>query len=294
MNKNINKIFEEEKISVIIPVYNGAKFIDACLENIISQTYKNLEIICINDGSKDDTLEKLENWSKKDKRIIVLTQENKGLGAARNAGIRKASGKYIGFIDVDDKINFSYYEDLYKSIKKYQADIAQGSIKNIDEKKKEILCETFISRFKQQKNGCSVNKLYKADFLKKNKIYFREGLIWEDNIFTLKICAFAQKLCLVPRAVYYYTENRNSLSRSSKTLEKRKKDSLIAIREILDFIKPYQDKQISKLVRNFIINNLVLWEFLEDKEYRATINNLLGGKVFVNKFFLSIFKKLRI
>ena len=102
----------EPKVSVIVPVYNLEDYIERCVESIISQTYTNIEIILINDGSVDSSLEKCMEYAKKDNRIIVLDQKNKGVSAARNLGLDKATGKYVTFVDGDDCIHGKYIEIL--------------------------------------------------------------------------------------------------------------------------------------------------------------------------------------
>lgn len=105
------------KISVVVPVYNVEKYIGQCLDSILGQTLKDIEIICINDGSKDNTLEILKDYAQKDSRIILIDKENEGLSKARNQGTEIASGEYISFIDSDDWIDENYLEALYNAAK---------------------------------------------------------------------------------------------------------------------------------------------------------------------------------
>lgn len=112
-------------ISVIIPVYNGEKYIKRCINSLINQTYKNIEIIIINDGSKDNSINIIKEISEKDKRIIIIDKENQGVSIARNAGIEKASGDYIMFVDVDDWVKTNMIEQMYKVIKKENVDIVK-------------------------------------------------------------------------------------------------------------------------------------------------------------------------
>ena len=124
----------EEKISVIVPVYNVEKYLEECLLSIINQSYKNLEIICVNDGSTDNCAKILEEFAIKDPRIVVLTQKNQGLSAARNIGIRASTGAYISFIDSDDYISEDFYLELYSILKDHNADIAWANINYVNEK----------------------------------------------------------------------------------------------------------------------------------------------------------------
>ena len=120
------------KISIIIPVYNSEKFVSRCLDHLLNQTYQNFEIICINDGSKDNSLSILKEYSKKDNRIIVLNQENKGIARTRNIGIKKASGDYIMFVDNDDYMESDYLETYAKNAIDGDYDIVIGGYRRID------------------------------------------------------------------------------------------------------------------------------------------------------------------
>ena len=117
------------KISVIIPVYNVEKYLRRCLDSVINQTFRDLEIICVNDGSTADSLHIFEEYKKQDDRIILLNQENMGQGNARNIGLKIARGEYIGFVDADDWIDLNFFEKLYEAAKKYDADVACAEIK---------------------------------------------------------------------------------------------------------------------------------------------------------------------
>lgn len=105
------------KISIIVPVYNTEKFLEKCLNSLINQTLKDIEIICINDGSTDKSLQILEKFANKDKRIQIINQTNSGLSVARNIGIKKAKGEYIGFVDSDDWVDLNFFEQLYINVK---------------------------------------------------------------------------------------------------------------------------------------------------------------------------------
>lgn len=116
------------KVSIIVPVYNVEKYIRCCLDSLVNQTMSNIEIICINDGSTDNSLEILEEYAKKDDRIKIINQENKKQGAARNRGIEIAQGEFIGFVDSDDWVDLDYFEKLYTTALEYQSDVAVASV----------------------------------------------------------------------------------------------------------------------------------------------------------------------
>jgi len=115
----------QDKISVIIPVYNAAKYLPKCIDSVLNQTYKNLEIILVDDGSTDESGKISDKYSYKDNRVIVIHKENGGTSDARNKGIKAATGKYIGFIDSDDYIETDMYEILLKTLYAYDADIVE-------------------------------------------------------------------------------------------------------------------------------------------------------------------------
>ena len=120
-----------KKISIIVPIYNVEQYLDKCVESLVNQTYKNLEIILVDDGTKDKSGEMADLWSIKDDRIKVIHKKNGGLSDARNAGIKIATGEYITFMDSDDYINYRMYEILMNNLEKYNADISVCAVKKV-------------------------------------------------------------------------------------------------------------------------------------------------------------------
>ena len=127
------------KVSIIVPVYNVEKYLEKCLDSLVNQSLHDIEIICVNDGSKDDSLDILEKYAKKDSRIKIINKQNQGLSAARNDGLKVAAGEYVGYVDSDDWVDLNFYEKLYESAKKYNAEIASGNI---------IRCGNKIKKYK--------------------------------------------------------------------------------------------------------------------------------------------------
>ena len=166
-------------ISIIIPIYNVEKYLSKCIESLVGQTYKDIEIILINDGSPDHCLSICEQYSKKDNRIIVIDQENKGVSAARNAGLKMAKGEYIGFVDPDDWIAVDMYEGLHSVIKQSDVDMVICGYEYysedgaLDEKRKYPIRENEIINQKEVMNRFFdmpptirhgvVNKLFKKE-----------------------------------------------------------------------------------------------------------------------------------
>ena len=122
------------KISIIVPCYNVEKYLEKCLDSLINQTLRDIEIICVNDGSNDLTPDILKRYAASDKRIQIINRENGGLSAARNTGLVHAQGEFVAYVDSDDWVDLNFYEKLYNSAKKYNAEIAVGSIYRPDEK----------------------------------------------------------------------------------------------------------------------------------------------------------------
>lgn len=236
------------KISIIIPVYNVEKYLKRCLDSIINQTFKDLEIICINDGSTDDSQKILYEYSSKDSRIKILNQKNSGLSATRNKGTSFASGEYISFIDSDDWIDLDFYEKLYTSAKKYDADIAVAGIIRLNEHRKKFYLnfteEKIYTNTDEKFKICDVpdvnyvwNKIYKLEKIKNLDLKFEEGIVYEDLIYTPQVIYYLNKLVTVPNTYYYYWRTPNSIvANKSKVF---KNDMKYAKNLASDFIKAH-------------------------------------------------------
>ena len=237
------------KVSVIVPVYNVEKFLPRCLDSIINQTLKDIEIICINDGSPDNCLSILEDYAKKDSRIRIINQENSGPSVSRNKGILMAQGEYIGFVDSDDWLDPDFYEKLYAAAKESDADIAACGIKVYrkysrvnymlkytkehcvnDLERKLYLCDV--------PETCNVwNKIYRTTFIKNNNIEFEVGINFgEDVSFTVEALYYSGNLVIVPATLYNY-ERRNVNSIVKTKSDKLRRDSEHVHNRMSDFLK---------------------------------------------------------
>lgn len=226
------------KISVIIPVYNCEKYLEDCLKSVILQTYENLEIICIDDGSKDRSLDILKEYKEKDQRIIVISQENSGQSCARNKGMALAKGEYISFVDADDAVSLALYEKFCDALSSVNEDVdiymfnACTYNKNQDIDNIEIDCFFNIKEWLNHKdektihtfddctnpfsgNMSAVNKIYKKEFLKRNNITFPENLIFEDQYFYIKTFLCAQKIVINSESLYKYRAGNASSTMST-------------------------------------------------------------------------------
>lgn len=236
------------KVSIIIPVYNVERYLTRCLDSLINQTLKDIEIICINDGSTDSSLKILKEYQQKDNRITIIDKENQGQSIARNIGISKSIGEYIGFVDSDDWVDLDFYEKLYSSAIKHNADIAVAGIIRLHKYNKKnhlkINNESITEDFEKKLKLCDIpdksyvwNKIYKSDKIKEYNLKFKEKMIYEDVIFTPEVILKLNKLVTVPNIKYYYWRNPNSTV--TQRNEKAKQDSVYAHKYAQDFFKEH-------------------------------------------------------
>lgn len=274
-------------VSVIVPVYNTEKYLEKCLESLINQTLKNIEIICVNDGSTDKSCDIIKKYQEKDNRIKLINQSNQKQGAARNNGTKIATGEYIGFVDSDDWVDLDFYEKLYNAAKKYNSDIALATNVRVGNKKTKkrlnIVEEKFVTDLQdkldisnQVKNPCPTNKIYRLEMLKSNDIVWPEGVYCEDKLYTIKAVYFANGIVTVPNTNYYYYRNPTSTvnSKSKKHLKKLIEDKNNAKKDVLNFLKTknaeIRDKEfwaLKKEVRFLNVPLLTIKESLKTEKY---------------------------
>ena len=214
-------------ISVIVPVDRVEKYLERCVKSILSQTYKNLEVILVDDGSPDQCPAICDAWAEKDARVKVIHQENKGLSGARNAGIDAASGEYLAFVDSDDYVSPHFIEELYQLLQDTGCAIGQCRFSYVKgdglvEEGDSAFCiyrgESLMEQLygPEEKATCFVvawNKLYRAELFKETGIRYPEGRIHEDEATTYRLFHEAKKLAFLDRALYgYYTENGGSIT----------------------------------------------------------------------------------
>ncbi len=202
-------------ISVIIPCYNTAKYIDKCLDSVLNNTFKNIEVIAIDDGSTDSTYKKLLKYAEKDSRMVVSTKKNTGQANTRNVAIKQARGEFIFFLDSDDYIDNDYLEVLYAKAKKGY-DIVSSDIKEVDEEGNVINIATKIKYSKNDAVNYILNnfgpccKLIRRKIITDNNLYFFEDHIYEDIAIVPAWGLYAKKFSYVPNKYYYYVHRTNS------------------------------------------------------------------------------------
>ena len=220
-----NQIDFEPKVSVIIPVYNVEEYLRQCLDSVINQTLKEIEIICVDDGSTDSSLEILKEYAAKDHRITVITQQNNGAAIARNIGLYNINANYIGFIDADDYIDLDFYEKLLNMAIKTNADIVKSNAKIIDCDLTTRFDDAQISNIRLYGKWRFLYQwwtgLYKANIIKNNNIKFPDKIISSQDIVFLTYCViYANKIELCPNTFYHYLRHPDSLDGQVLSYEK--------------------------------------------------------------------------
>lgn len=234
------------KISCIVPVYNVEDYIEECLESLLNQKLKDIEIIIVNDGSTDSSMDKVKKFN--DSRIKIINQSNQGLSAARNTGIRHSTGKYLLFMDSDDFIANDYcLEEMYELAEEYNSDILVGNAKCYYEdgstacfykdpkyfyKRSMSGAEYLINTVDSDDMHVTVwIHLYNREFILKNNLYFQVGILHEDELFTPKAFLKAKNVSLYPDAFYMYRQRAGSIM-SSKRDAKRGNDLVYICNEL--------------------------------------------------------------
>jgi len=238
------------KVSVIVPVYNVAKYLDKCLDSLVNQTLKEIEIIVVNDGSPDNSQEIIDKYAKKYKNVKSYIKENGGLSDARNYGIKKATGEYIGFIDGDDYVSYDMFEKMYNKACQGDFDVVVCDLNYVYEDGKKLRVSSKINKDTTDINKvyinmypCVWNKIYKKDLLK-NNIEFKKGIWFEDVDFLYKILPYVKKIGTVKEALNQYVQRGSSIT---KTFDKRLYNYIDNFNDLVVF---YKERNIYDLYKN--------------------------------------------
>lgn len=237
------------KISIIIPVFNVEKYLPKCLDSVLNQSLKDIEIICVNDGSTDRSLDILMQYAQKDRRVVVIDQSNRGAGAARNKGIAIAKGEFIAFVDSDDAISNEMYSRLYTKGKQEHSDmvlnaqvkLSNGKIHYFTDASTMYLMEErpfTIKDFPVILNSCFLwNRIYRREFIVENQFLIPEGRRFaEDLLFCTQTSACAKSISCISEPYYIYNIREGSLT-DSLNKSKDKSDYVKAIAETKTFLK---------------------------------------------------------
>ena len=284
------------KVSVIVPVYNGEKFIEECIKNVLNQTLEEFELIIVNDGSTDNTLDICKRNSEVDKRIRIINQENEGVSSARNKGIEQSNGEYICFVDCDDKIEESYLEELYNTCKDNNVKISCCTIESIDNKGN-IISSRFMEDGYYKKidaldelfkfrglNWGPCGKLFHKSLIKGN-LKFPNLHVYEDLSFVYKAIYSSEGIYFTNKCKYYYIHRQN-VGAMDKFIKYPTTDVITISYEILEFIEkqslPIWDTSFYGVISQVImyINDInkidCRWEKEESKNYIKETRKLLG------------------
>lgn len=301
-------------ISVIIPVYNVAKYLAKCLDSICKQTLSDIEIICINDCSTDDSLEILRNYAKKDKRVqIIDLKENQGAAVARNKGLEIARGEYLGFVDPDDYIDLNFYEELYKKAQETRADIVKGNVKKYCLDGKIFDSDEQNYQIKENKFYFFYNwwtAIYKRTLIDNNKINFPEECPKaQDVVFLTRCVIYAKSISVADTISYHHVKRENSLNSlglSSKHAYSAIKAGEIILNELNEALSHnlISEADYALVYANRIMNVLIYTYYLifdlDIKKHcafkvlelydKCLVKNLFDDE-FKYKYMLSIIKK---
>ncbi len=248
------------KISIIVPVYNVEKYLSICLDSLINQTLNDIEIICINDGSTDGSLEILNEYAKKDTRIKIITQKNQGLSMARNNGLKEAKGEYISFIDSDDWIDTKMYEIMYQQAKEDNSEIVVCNLKLEKDNKTEtysywpIKKNGLINREETQSYlfkhpSYAWNKIYKKTFLLNHNLQFLKGILYEDVPFWVQATLNVNRISYCTDYLYHYRLSRED------AITKKKSEKQFDVIKVVDITKKLlEEYNVSQQITENFIN----------------------------------------
>lgn len=275
---------QKDVITVIVPVYNSEEYLDSCISSIVSQTYKQLEIIIVDDGSTDHSREICNKWAEKDQRIRIIRQDNAGVSVARNNGILQSTGEYLAFVDSDDSLKSNSYEVLMCCAKREKVNMVIGkwNIHDIDkmedrtpeykvtgrvaarELKKQIVLEN-----ENYGGGFPWNRLiHYGAILKKVKqplLFSEELFVYEDKYWIMQLCDYMEDVYLIDDIIYDYVVRSNSLSHAFST--KKVLNELLAWKYMIDLLGEYAPEELQEIMATYTqlyIRNM--WGMRHNKE----------------------------
>lgn len=271
------------KLSIVVPVYNVGSLVKKCIESLINQSLSDIEIIIINDGSTDNSLNFIEKYLTNPK-IKYYYQNNQGLGAARNVGIEQSTGEFITFVDSDDWVDLDLYKVMIDKLENDESDIAICGVKNeynnfwcSEERYSYKFCNTLssytalniLSRCENNNYMISPvvwNKVYKKSIIMDNNIRFLKNSYWEDDVFSFQIFMWAKKFSIVPDIYYHYFYRQNSITNDFS--KKHIDDIVVSFKELYLYVEKnklenpdaklmvnsYFDRAISSMLRMLFCN----------------------------------------
>ena len=291
-------------ISVIIPVYNVEKYLRQCLDSVAGQTYDNLEIICIDDGSTDSSGAILDEYAAKDRRFKIIHQKNRGISAVRNRGIDESFGEWISFIDGDDIVETHFYEKLLSKQQKDKDIIISCGVILFDSSKNKKLQEKagcfyeFADILKNLKKCYVCNKIWSRKFIVENNLRFNEAICYcEDVLFSICAAACAKAWQIINYNGYFYRQNQQSISHNIEKELLRKNNSYQVIRQALDFAqKQNMQSKNEKVLEDFLVRQVIKPKDLLDSKYYKQLQSLMPhNKKLLKKYWRALFiKKIKV
>jgi glycosyltransferase involved in cell wall biosynthesis len=241
------------KVSIIVPVYNVEQYLEQCLESLVNQTLKDIEIIVVNDGSPDNSQVIIDKYCKKHPKLIKsITKENGGLGSARNRGLEVAEGRYIAFVDSDDWVDLDYYEKMYNLAEKEKSDIVFcNMIDHESEKQITRNCISFDNPFEVSPSAC--NKLFKRSIIKSNR-FFEVNKWYEDLNFTGKLLLKKPKISVIDNCYYHCNSHEGSIMKNNNSIKNL--DIIYCIDDLMEYAKDnniYNKETFSYIIFNHIL-----------------------------------------
>lgn len=290
------------KVSVIVPVYNVEEYLEKCLESLVNQTLKDIEIIVVNDGSPDNSQKIIDRYQKKYKNIKAYLKENGGLSDARNYGIKNANGEYLSFVDSDDYIDTTMLEKMYKLAKKENLDLVVCNTINIDDTGNSIEInsnynysdDTIKNYLLSPPMACI--RIYKKELFK--NIKFKKGIYYEDLELTPKLVKYTKKIGFIDEGLYYYYQRIGSIMKQKKFNNKLLDIFDVLETNKLELLKEYPD-EVEYMYITHLLRTATL-RFLEYDNYKELINKITNTiKCYFpnwtkNKYYRKSSKKLKL
>lgn len=257
-------------ISIIVPTYNVEKYIRTCIESILAQTYRNVEVIIVNDGSTDQSLAVISDLICSHHNVKVINQKNQGLSVARNTGIDVATGKYITFVDADDKIMPGFVSSLYQIADKTGADIVRGSFRdfngnipkdwvpdfNVPTNCGTIVLDQFLS---SHISFVVWSSIYRLDFINSNHIRFTPGILLEDIDFTTRAYMLAKLVATSPEPNYAYRIHRQGSILTTNNVQKMSLSEEKVISQFISMLKHEESDVLCSLILKSIYTFMRYW-----------------------------------
>ena len=301
------------KVSIVLPIYNVEKYLKRALDSLKNQTLNDLEFICVDDGSIDNSLEILKEYAKQDSRFVIISQKNQGAGVARNTGLKNSKGKYIAFLDPDDWLELNAMEELYKSAEENNASVVLFSY-NIASDINKIQASTadnilYGCGFDLYKTpnfhpqdlkdhllskacSCIWDKFYLKEFLEKNSINFPSTYNGQDGLFSLKVYYYADTIYYLDKYLYNYYMRSNSAVNKFSVRTFSGFESYEVVKEFIIKYMPEQLENFVKLsIRNFYSLYLLIpfYDYKNRKKYLQRAKKFFGDENY--KKFLSYIKR---